>query len=713
MSAIREEELIEVFKGYFEEETMDSVKEFANDPTTETYTIDLERFERYDADCFSDTLINNPDKCLENAKMALEEVLGTDEFVLRLENPPERNKTDIRKIRTDDINELMFIEGTIAKSTDVQPKIEIAKFKCHDCGATVERVIDDEEINSKPSIRDCPNADNQSHGNGNADMELVMHESRMEDYQRMRVQESPEDMEGDDPKNIDVTITGDDVAGIAMAGQKVTVTGVLRVTQREPDSAILDRHIEGVNVELEEATTEDINVTDEDIERIEEIANSDDVYEQLAVSIEPTIHGYETERKGAAFQIFSGVKKEFRNSGDIRGNIHVLYVGDPGTGKSRILKYVADLSPTGGVFTSGKGTSSAGITAAAVRDQEFGGNDKWTLKAGALVMADQGMACVDELDKMDDSDRSALHEGLEQQQISISKAGINATLNSRCSLLAAANPKHGRFDEHEMVSEQINLEPALMSRFDLIFIIQDEPEEDKDRAIADQILDNNVKGQENVQEKNRLMEEKGVNSTDELYQEDQDTITEIEAPVPKDLFQKYVAYAQENYHPKLSDEARDMIREKYVSIRQDGAERDVISLTARALDDLVRLTEAAARIKLSNVATEEHAQTAITLYEQHLKQVGVDPDTGEYDADVLESGTSTSQRDRMKAVKETISELAEENDYDGAKESEIIGTLVDEGFEKSNIEEEIGDLARNNEIYSPGREDDENTYKVV
>lgn len=713
MSAIREEELIEVFTEYFEDEVMDSVKEFANDPTTLTYFLDLEKFERYDPTCFRETLIDNPDKCLENMKMALEEVLGNSDFKLRLKNPPEKYKTDIRKIRTDDINELMFIEGTIAKSTDVQPKIEVARFKCQDCGNTVERVISDEEINSRPSTRDCPNADNQGHGNGKADMELVMQESRMEDYQRMRVQESPEDMEGDDPKNIDVTITGDDVAGIAMAGQKVTVSGVLRVTQREPDSAILDRHIEGVNVELEEATTEDIDVTEEDIETIKEIAASDDVYEQLAVSIEPTIHGYEVERKGAAFQIFSGVKKEFRNSGDIRGNIHVLYVGDPGTGKSRILKYVADLSPTGGVFTSGKGTSSAGITAAAVRDQEFGGNDKWTLKAGALVMADQGMACVDELDKMDDSDRSALHEGLEQQQISISKAGINATLNARCSLLAAANPKHGRFDEHEMVSEQINLEPALMSRFDLIFIIQDKADEDKDRAIADQILENNIQGQENVQEKNRLMEENNVDSADELYREDEDQIAEIDAPVPKDLFQKYVAYAQENYHPKISDGARDMIREKYVSIRQDGAERDVISLTARALDDLVRLTEAAARIKLSNTATEEHAQTAIGLYEEHLKQVGVDPDTGEYDADVLESGTSSTQRDLIKELRSTIDELDEEGEEDGAEKQDIMEEMTQKGFDAEDVDEEIGQLARDAELMSPGGNGDKKRYKTV
>lgn len=714
MSAIREEELVENFRDYFEEETFERVKGFANDPNTGTYFIDLEELQQFDNTLFHQTLVDNPDKCLKNAELALEEVLGNDEFRLRLENPPEQHKTNIRHIRTDDINELMFVEGTISKSTDVQPKIEVATYECPDCGDEFEQVIPDEEMRAEPTLADCPNSDKQNHGSSNnVNMDLVMQESRMEDYQRMQLQESPEDMKGDNPKNIDITVTGDDIAGIATAGQKVTIVGILRVKQRDKKSAVLDRHIEGVNVELEEASMEDIEVTEEDIEKIEELSEDPDIYEKLAVSVEPTIYGYETERMGAVFQLFSGVKKEFKNAGDIRGNIHVLYVGDPGTGKSRILKYMAKLSPTGGIFTSGKGTSSAGITAAAVKDSEFGGDDKWTLKAGALVMADQGLACVDELDKMQDNDRSALHEGLEQQQISISKAGINATLNARCSLLAAANPKYGRFDEHEVVSEQINLEPALISRFDLIFIIQDHPEEKRDSNIADKILENNIKGQDIQQRRQEILKEEGADSMDEIYEDQEEE--EVEVPVGKELFQKYIAYAQENYHPKLTPDAREKIRSKYVSIRQEGADRDVISLTARAIEAIVRLTEAAAKIRLSEEATVEHAETAIELYESYLQQVGIDPDTGEYDAGALESGTTETQRSRIKAVQKTIKELNKEKEEDegAATKKEIIEVLEEKGFDPEGVESALGKLSRKGDIFNPAGSGEEKEYRVA
>jgi len=216
-----------------------------------------------------------------------------------------------------------------------------------------------------------------------------------------------------------------------------------------------------------------MDITGEDKEEIVRLSSSEGIYEKMVASIAPSIYGYDQEKLSMILQLFSGVTKQLPDGSRIRGDLHMLLIGDPGTGKSQMLAYIENIAPRA-VYTSGKGSSSAGLTAAAVRD-DFGDGQQWSLEAGALVLADRGIAAIDELDKMRPEDRSAMHEALEQQKISVSKAGINATLKSRCSLLGAANPKYGRFDQYEPISEQIDLEPALISRFDLIFTVTDTP----------------------------------------------------------------------------------------------------------------------------------------------------------------------------------------------------------------------------------------------
>jgi len=196
------------------------------------------------------------------------------------------------------------------------------------------------------------------------------------------------------------------------------------------------------------------------------------IYDNVKRSIAPSIYGYDEVKEALALQLFSGVSKGLPDGTRIRGDIHILLVGDPGIAKSQLLRYISKLSPRG-IYTSGKSSTSAGLTATAVKDEL--GDGRWTIEAGALVLADKGIACIDEMDKMRSEDRSALHEAMEQQTISVAKAGVMATLKSRCALLAAANPKFGRFDKFEGIAQQINLSPALMSRFDLIFVLTDEP----------------------------------------------------------------------------------------------------------------------------------------------------------------------------------------------------------------------------------------------
>lgn len=327
-------------------------------------------------------------------------------------------------------------------------------------------------------------------------------------------------------------------------------------------------------------------------------------------------------------------------------------------------------------------------TAAAVRDSEFGGDDNWTLQAGALVLADQGLACVDEIDKMDASDRSSMHEGLEQQTISVAKAGINATLKSRCTLLAAANPKEGRWNGYDPVPEQIDLEPALVSRFDMIFAPEDTRENDRDTKLAEHILDTNLRGEQ-------------LEAGDDPGQKTDD----IEPEISLDLFKKYIAYARQHRKPVMTSSAYDEIRDFFVEIRAEGddiGEQEAIPITARKIEGLIRVSEAAARIQLSDTVKREHAERAKNIIRSSLKDVGYNEETGTFDADMTESNQSSSQRDRRHKLKQVIKENNDEGEK-GAPKELIIEIMTEEfGFDEDEVEYDLNKLGREgDEIYEP------------
>ncbi|ELZ30392.1 cell division control protein 21 [Halogeometricum pallidum JCM 14848] len=360
---------------------------------------------------------------------------------------------------------------------------------------------------------------------------------------------------------------------------------------------------------------------------------------------------------------------------------------------SQMLQYIRNIAPRS-VYTSGKGSSSAGLTAAAVRD-DFGDGQQWTLEAGALVLADKGIAAVDELDKMRPEDRSAMHEGLEQQQISVSKAGINATLKARCSLLGAANPKYGRFDQYESIGEQIDLEPALISRFDLIFTVTDTPDPDTDAELAEHIINTNYAGELHTQRT------KIANS--EFTEDEVNSVTQEVAPViDAELLRKYIAYAKRNCYPTMTQEAKETIRDFYVNFRAKGSDEDSpIPVTARKLEALVRLAEASARVRLSDSVTQEDAVRVTNIVESCLRDIGMDPETGEFDADIVETGTSKNQRDRIKNLKALINEL--EDEYEGgAPVDEVLARAEAElDLGEGKAEQEIESLRRKGEVYEP------------
>ncbi|WP_297091745.1 LAGLIDADG family homing endonuclease [Thermococcus sp.] len=352
---------------------------------------------------------------------------------------------------------------------------------------------------------------------------------------------------------------------------------------------------------------------------------------------------------------------------------HNFIANDIFVHNSQILRYVANLAPRA-IYTSGKSSSAAGLTAAAVRD-EFTGS--WVLEAGVLVLADGGFALIDEFDKMSDRDRSAIHEALEQQTISISKAGITATLNARTTVIAAANPKFGRFNRHKSLPEQLDLPPTLLSRFDLIFLLLDEPDEKVDSSIAEHIL--------------------------RVRRGEAEAVT---PKIPYDLLKKYIAYARKNVHPVLSREAMEEIKRYYVRMRKgfkrpgedDGVQP--IPITARQLEALIRLSEAHARMRLSETVTREDARAAIAIIEDMIRKIAVDEE-GTLDVSILEVGKSSKKINKIDRMVDIIKSLESEGEF-GAPEDRIIEAAKQAGLGSENeIKKLINDLKRDARIYEP------------
>jgi len=626
-------------------------------------------------------LIENPDEVIVHAEKGLAQATNIYGVPLegckpRFHSLPSTKKILIRDLRSSHISKFVAIEGIVRKVTEVRPRVISAAFRCLNCRNIINLPQDDATLRYPYECR-C----------GGKRFQLIPERSVSIDSQRVKIQEYPENLRGgEQPQSIDVVLEGD-LTGLINPGDRVIINGIVRAKPRGIQQRLLthmDLFIEGNSIEMLQQEYEEFEITEKDKEEIIRLANSDDIYERVVRTIAPSIYGHEDIKLAIALQLFGGVAKKLPDGTEIRGDIHILLVGDPGVAKSQLLKYVHRIAPRS-VYTTGKGTTSAGLTATAVRDEIDG---RWTLEAGALVLADKGVALVDEIDKMRKEDRSALHEALEQQTISVAKAGINAILKARCALLAAANPKLGRFDRYSPIAEQIELSPTLLSRFDLIFVMTDEPGEEKDQQLASHILNMHQLGE---------MLEKFRES--ELKEDLKTKISKIEPAIDPELFRKYIAYAK-NIYPILSEEAKRRIESFYVSLRAKAKENSPVPITARQLESIVRLAEASARIRLSETVSEEDVERVIGIVKRCLAQIAVDPETGEWDIDYAYTGTSKRQRDRIWTIKKIIEEL-EELSENGAPEDEIVKRAEDAGIEESKTREILSKLKLMGEAFCP------------
>jgi replicative DNA helicase Mcm len=427
----------------------------------------------------------------------------------------------------------------------------------------------------------------------------------------VRLQELPEDLPaGQLPHYIEVTVMSD-LVDQCRPGDRIILTGIIRIEQEQlapqAKTSLFRLRLEGNNIEYlggragskDTRSVERIMISTEDERQIRTIASKPDAYEKLIASFAPHIYGHEPIKEAILLLIVGSVTKRLEDGSTRRGDINVLLVGDPGTAKSEMLKFTAKIAPRG-LYTSGRGSTAAGLTAAVIRDK----SGIMMLEAGAVVLGDQGIVCIDEFDKIKPEDRSALHEVMEQQTCSVAKGGIVATLNARTSILSAANPIYGKYDPYKNITENVNLPVPLLTRFDLIFIVRDSPDKEKDNLVASHIL--------------------------EIHRDSEQA---ARPAIDIDLFSKYLSYAKQ-IEPALTPDAIDIIRSYYMDMRRIESE-GMITVTPRQLEGLIRLASARARLLLKDMVDAEDAQRAIYLVDQMMRTAGVDVNTGKTDLGVL------------------------------------------------------------------------------
>jgi len=661
---VKNDELIIEAKSFFEANKKELGASLRKD--AKVIYVDFMKLTEF-SNTLSEEILTNPEDTLRLMEVAISESGLTEDSRVRFFNLSKSQEMKVRNIRSRHLNEMIVVEGIIRQASDVRPQVVNARFECPSCG-TVISVLQMEKKFREPGRCSCGRR---------GGFKLLTKE--MVDTQRLVIEEAPESLlGGEQPKRINVFLKEDLVEPKmeekTTPGSRVKIIGVLKEVPVPLNTGGLSTRfelaIEANNIIPLEETFEELDINEEDEKQILELSEDPKIFDKLAQSISPSVWGYEEIKKSLVLQLFAGVHKVHADGQKSRGDIHILLIGDPGVAKSVILGFMANISPKGR-YVVGKSASGAGLTATVVRDEYLRG---WSLEAGAMVLANKGLVCIDELEKMDPQDRSAMHEAMEQQTITISKANVQATLRAETSVLAAANPKFGRFDPYQSIAQQIDLPPTLINRFDIIFTLRDIPDREKDEKIADHVLHEHTK--------------KGGTMV-----------------IPRELFRKYVAYSKQRIKPELKAEAVAKIKKFYIDLRNKQVSSDSalrpIPISARQLQALIRMSEASAKIRLSESVTAQDAENAIQIMKYYLMQVGYDYESKTFDIDKISGKYSSSQRNKIIIVRDTITEL--EDKLGKMIPMEEIEKELKDKITKEELDEAINKLSISGDIFKPRR----------
>ena len=584
--------------------------------------------------------------------------LGVD---IRLRELPF--STPLRKLSSEHIGKLAMLEGIVIRATNVRPLVTNGVFRCKRCEDTI---VVPQTGNFLTFPFRCTNPTCRN----TRSFEFVQEESEFIDSQELRIQEYPEELPpGQTPRSLDIQLIGKDTVELARPGDRVHVVGIVRAEARSyPRTGKLRAfglHIEANYIDTAGKELESLEITPEEEEEIDRLSKDPWIHRKIVRSIAPSIYGYEHLKEAITYLLFGGVPKHLPDI-RIRGELNILLIGDPGTAKSQLLRYVPRIAPRG-LYTSGRGTTAAGLTAAVLPTSTGG----MTLEAGALVLADRGIACIDEMDKMRPDDRVAIHEAMEQHTISIAKGGIVATLNARAAILAAANPALGRYDAYRTVAENISLPVTILSRFDLIFVLRDVPEKERDSYMSEHILELHRTG----------------------------SVPE-EPPISSDLLRKYIANAR-GITPTLTTDALGRLREFYLEMRSASeAEASPIAITARQLESLVRISEARARAALREEITAEDAEHAIAIMRRSLEESGIDVSSHKIDIDIIMTGKPKSMQDKLKVILTVLRDM--ESETGSVNRPDLLDRLSsDFDLQRAEAERLIGQLIKEGMVYEP------------
>lgn len=550
----------------------------------------------------------------------------------------------LREVKSKDIGHLVSVKGMVTRSSDVKPHISVCTYTCDVCGSEIYQEVSGGQFMPQVS---CPSprcVENKSGGR----VQMQTRGSRFVKYQELRIQELPDQVPvGHIPRAMTIHCRGEQTRQCG-PGDIVTIAGIFLTVKFSGFRAIKAGLQTDTFIEAHLITKDKLNYSDMDVEGrgealVREIARHPDPYGRLASSIAPEIFGHEDVKKALLLQLVGGVTRNLADGMKIRGDINVCLMGDPGVAKSQLLKYIASVAPRG-VYTTGKGSSGVGLTAAVVRDNVTG---DMALEGGALVLADMGVCCIDEFDKMDENDRTAIHEVMEQQTVSIAKAGITTTLNARAAVLAAANPLYGRYNKKKSISENIDLPNSLLSRFDLLFLIIDKAEMNQDVALS----------------KHVLHVHRYLRNPDKLN-----------ACIPPAAMKQYIATAR-TITPNVPKDLTSYIVEAYVSLRAEDAKKshsargasDQTVMTPRQLLSILRLSQSLARLRLGDEVCHEDVDEAIRL--THASKSSLIDDTPQ-----------VAQEDSTSAIYSMIIDVMNQRNTDNVNFAHIEAMSIAKGF---------------------------------